>query len=146
MPQTHRPKQAHKKRKTLLKILQVNVGRGGVANDLALQYAFVKECDLVLIQEPWIGKDLDRRISKKHIGFQAYAPEDQWSDRPRVLTYVKRNLQGIQIEKRQDLLMCSPDSLVMELKSPKVSPFYVVNLYNGPRGCLREGEVSRFHG
>ena len=54
-----------------------DVGRGGAANNLALQYAFEKECDLILIQEPWIGKDLDRRISKKHIGFQAYAPEDQ---------------------------------------------------------------------
>lgn len=84
---------------------------------------------------------MDIQISKKHIGFQAYALEDQWSDRPQVLTYVKRNLQGIQVEKRQDLLVCSPDSQVIELKSPKVSPFYVVNLYNGPRGCLREGEA-----
>lgn len=85
---------------------------------------------------------MDRRISKKHVGFQAYAPEDQWNDRPRVLTYVKRNLQGIQVEKRQDLLVCSPDGLVIELKSPKVSLFYMVNLYNGPRGCLRkEGAV-----
>ena len=59
----------NKKRKILLKILQVNVERGGAANDLVLQYAFEKKYDLVLIQEPWIGKDLDRRISKKHIGF-----------------------------------------------------------------------------
>lgn len=66
----------------MLKILQVNVGRGGVANDLALQYVFEKECDLVLIQEPWIGKDLDRQISKKHIRFQVYPPKNQWSDRP----------------------------------------------------------------
>ena len=76
MPQNHHPKHTHKRRKTLLKILQVNVGRGGTAHDLALQYAFEKECDLVLIQEPWIEKDLDRRISKKHTGFQAYASED----------------------------------------------------------------------
>lgn len=76
MPQTHQLKHAHKKKKPLLKILQVDVGRGGAANDLALQYAFEKKCDLVLIQEPWIGKDLDRQISKKHVGFQAYVPED----------------------------------------------------------------------
>lgn len=125
----------------MLKILQVNVGRGGAANDLALLYAFEKECDLVLIQEPWIRKDLDRRISKKYIGFEAYAPEDQWSDRPQVLTYVKRNLQSIQVEKRQEFLVCSLDSLVIKLKSPKVSLFYMVNLYNGPRGCLREEEA-----
>lgn len=88
----------------MLKILQVNVGRGGAANDLALQYAFEKEYDLVLIREPWIRKDLDKQISKKNIGFQAYAPEDQWDSGPRVLIYVKRNLQGIQVEQRKDLL------------------------------------------
>lgn len=37
--------------------------------------------------------------------------------------------------------MYSLDSLVLELKSSKVLSFYMVNLYNGPRGCLREGEA-----
>lgn len=67
--------------------------------------------------------------------------EDQWNNRPQVFTYVKRNLQDIQVKKRQDLLVSSPDGLVIELKSPKVSLFYVVNLYNGPRGYLREEKV-----
>lgn len=104
MPQNHLPKHAHRKRKTLLKILQVNVGRGGAANDLALQYAFEKECDLVFNPRA-LDKERFRQTNfKKNIGFQAYAPEDQWDSGPRVLIYVKRNLQGIQVEKRQDLL------------------------------------------
>lgn len=77
MLQTHRLKHAYKKKKPLLKILQVDVRRERATNDLELQYALKKKCDLVLIQEPWIGKDLDRRILKTHISFQIYAPEDQ---------------------------------------------------------------------
>ena len=71
-----------------LKIMQVNVGRGGAANDLALTHAFENQYDILLVQEPWIGANLDRQLSKKHNGFQAYAPEDVWTDRPRAMTYV----------------------------------------------------------
>lgn len=35
-----------------LKIMQVNVGRGGAANDLALQHGYQNDFDIVLIQEP----------------------------------------------------------------------------------------------
>ncbi len=49
-----------------LKIIQVNVGRGGAVNDIALQHAFENQCDFLLVQEPWIGTDLDRQLSKKH--------------------------------------------------------------------------------
>lgn len=33
----------------LLKIMQVNVRRGGVAYNLALQYAFQNRCDILLV-------------------------------------------------------------------------------------------------
>lgn len=128
--------------KTELKILQVNVGRSGIANDLALQYAYQHAFDLLLIQEPWIGSDLERQMSKKHIAFQAHVPEENWTERPRVITYVQRNLAEFMIEKRQDLLTANPDILVLELNMGiDVKPIYVVNLYNAPVGCARAGEV-----
>lgn len=49
--------------------MQVNVGRGGAANDLALTHAFENQYDILLVQEPWIGANLDRQLSKKHNGF-----------------------------------------------------------------------------
>lgn len=58
-----------------------------------------------------------------------------------MLTYVKRNLQGIEVEERQDLLICSPDSLVVKLKSSKVLLIYMINQYNGSKRCLREGKA-----
>lgn len=55
--------------------MQVNVGRGEAANDLALQLAYQNNFDIVLIQEPWIGSNLDQQMSKRHNAYQAYAPE-----------------------------------------------------------------------
>ena len=132
--------------KGLLKIMQVNVGRGGVANDLALQYAFQDQCDILLIQEPWIGADLDRKMTKKHVKYQAYAPQEIWTERPRVISYIHQDLCGIQVEKRQDLAIePSADLLILELKGkglrePKV---YITNAYNAPRGSEREGETAQ---
>lgn len=70
-----------------LKIMQVNVGRGDVANDLALQHAFGNQCNFLLVQEPWIGTNLDRQLSKRHNAYQAYAPKEVLTDRPRVIIY-----------------------------------------------------------
>lgn len=57
--------------------MQANAGRGGAANDLALALAFEKDIDILFLQEPWIGADLGRQISKKHIAYQAYAPQEE---------------------------------------------------------------------
>lgn len=46
------------------------------------------------------------------------------------------------IEKRQDLLIASPDILVLELNiCIDAKLIYVVNLYNAPAGCARAGEA-----
>lgn len=45
--------------------MQVNIRRGELANDLALALTFEKEVDILLIQKPWIGADLERKLSKK---------------------------------------------------------------------------------
>lgn len=49
-----------------------------------------------------------------------------------MLIYIKHNLQDIPIEKQQNLLGYSLDSLVLKLKSSKILPIYEVNVYNGP--------------
>ncbi len=97
--------------------MQVNVGRGGAATDLALLHAFENHSDLLMVQEPWIDADLDRRLSKKHNEYQAYRLEEVLTDRPGVITYIRRHQNAFCIEKRQDLLRNNClDILTIEVK------------------------------
>lgn len=73
----HYNHQAPQEKGKTLQIMQVNIGKGGLVNDLALALASEEEVDILLIQEPWIGADLERRLSKRHRSYQAYAPEEQ---------------------------------------------------------------------
>lgn len=57
--------------------MQANVGRSGPATDLALTMVFAQQMDMVLIQEPWVGADLNRKMTKKNNAYQAYAPEEE---------------------------------------------------------------------
>lgn len=88
MPLHYHNHQAPQKKGKTLRIMQMNVGRGGPANDLALALAYEKEVDILLIQEPWIRADLERKLSKRHKSYQDYAPGEEWKERPRVITYV----------------------------------------------------------
>ncbi len=87
MPHTSQRRPRGRRNSRKLKIIQVNVGRGGAATDLALLHAFENHCDLLMVQEPWIDADLDRRLLKKHNAYQAYGLEEVWTDRPGVITY-----------------------------------------------------------
>ena len=76
--------------------------------------------DMVLIQEPWVGADLDRKMTKKHNAYQAYAPEEEWTEWPKVLTYARRKQWPYCLEKKQDCVPSReiiPDILVLELQS-----------------------------
>ena len=67
------------------------MGRSSSAHEIALQLAYNINADILLIQEPYIFRDLDRRITRNHPSFECYTPLDNWSHRPRVLTYSNRN-------------------------------------------------------
>lgn len=54
MPLHYQNHQAPQKKGKTLRIMQMNVGRGEPANDLALALAYEKEVDILLIQEPWL--------------------------------------------------------------------------------------------
>lgn len=148
MPHTIQGKPTAMKPIVKLKMMQVNVGRGGPATEITLTLAFENNIDIVVMQEPWIGADLERKLSKKHNAYQAFAPLEVWNDRPRVLTYVRWNSR-LQIAKRQDLITTStPNCLILEIKAGNLSqPSYIVSVYNAPPGCTctctRAGEATR---
>lgn len=126
--------------------MQVNVGIGGPANDLALALGYERGMDVIMIQEPWIGRELDRKMCKKHREYQAYAPEDEWEERPRVVTYVRKGILVQCTEKRQDLLETddSQDMLLLEIQVGAASepPIYVLNLYNAPINSHHSGRAA----
>lgn len=79
---------------------------------------------------------------KRHNAYQAYIPEENWIERPRVIIYAWRNLPGIILKKKQNLLVFGTDIFVLEMyveRSEKL--IYVVNVYNVPAGCIRAEEA-----
>lgn len=60
-----------------LTVMKVNIRRGGSANDLALALEYERDIDVIMIQEPWISHELDRKICKKYKEYQAYAPKNE---------------------------------------------------------------------
>src|SRR5699024_11781610 len=120
-----------------LQILQLNVGRNWEAHETALQLAFENNCHAVLIQEPWIFTDRSWRISKHHPSFHQLAPIEDWSNRPRVLTYIKKHPHL-----RTELFpLGSPsrDILAIQINTPQKTAL-LVNIYNAPRNAVDEGQ------
>src|SRR5882762_2924947 len=83
-----------------LQVMQVNVGKGGATHDIALSLAHENHFDVLLVQEPWVHQDRARRITKKHPNYRCYTPTENWEQRPRVLTYLRKTpqLQGAQVQ------------------------------------------------
>ncbi len=59
-----------------LRLLQINVGRGGPSHDLALALAQEEHIDLLLVQEPYIFHERHRRITKRHPLYECFSPID----------------------------------------------------------------------
>ena len=128
-----------------LTTFQVNVGRGATAHELALSYAFTEKMDVVLIQEPYLFRDLQRKISKHHPSYECFSPVDNWSDaQPRVLTYIRKGA-GLRCEQLNPLIStpeASRDLLFLHIAHPAGPNLLIVNVYNAPRGCAGGGRAA----
>lgn len=121
---------------TPLRILQVNVGRGYEAHNVALQLASVNEVDILLLQEPWVLPDLAARRTITLPGFNTLAPCITWRSRPRVLTYVRKT-RGLQPYQRAVDL--SPDLLQINVALGHGRRMAIWNIYNAPQGAIAAG-------
>ena len=74
-----------------LKIFQANVAKTGSYHDVALNLAWEKAFDIVLVQEPYAEfKEEKKKITKSHPGFLLFSPIGDWTESlPDVLTYVR---------------------------------------------------------
>ena len=116
-------------RKGNLKIFQANVARGQANHDLALALAATERADIILLQEPWIFPHRDSRTTKQHPDYDNFSPTDNWENRPRVMTYVRKSqsLGATQIRPIETSDIC----WIKTLRT--TPPITIVNIYRPPR-------------
>ena len=115
-------------------VLQVNVGRSWAAHEAALQLAFEQQCAAVLIQEPWTLPDRSRRLSKHHPAYAQFSPVEDWTSRPRTLTYTLKHplLSAVQVP----LGPPNRDLLAVSLSTTFSPAILLVNVYSAPFGSV----------
>jgi hypothetical protein len=121
-----------------LQVMQVNVGKGGAAHETALNLAYEEGIDLILVQEPWIHSNLDRRIPKKHPAYSCFTPTEKWDKRPRVLTYVRKHPQ-IRAYIVSEPWTANRDILLLCVWAWGLQ-LHIANTYNAPHGCTDPGQ------
>jgi ribonuclease HI len=130
-----------------LTLLQINVGRWPTPHEIALSLAFSENIDIILIQEPFISKDLSRRLTKRHPSYECFAPTDDWTanGRPRVLTYIRKGagFHATQVRPNVTDPTVLSDLLFLQLASPSGQTLLVTNVYNAPLGSIRAGEAAK---
>ena len=119
-----------------LSILSINVGKSSSSHELALSTAFDFSIDVLLVQEPRIFSELDRRITKKHPSFECFSPVDTFEHTPRVMTYVRK---GVGLCATQERLLpqedeAANDLLFLSIKTSTNQKLMVVSVYNAPQG------------
>lgn len=131
----------------ILKIFQANVGRGQTNHDLALALAHAENIDVILLQEPWILNNSDKRVTKNHHDFEVFSPTDSWEIRPRVLIYVRK---GRNLCPEQHRPADTTDICWVKLTGVK-PPVTITNVYRPPQeniegpviSILKEWQVPR---
>ena len=130
----------------MIKIISINVGRSSSAHQIALQTAFTSHIDILLVQEPYISRNTDRRITCKHPSFECFTPVDNWTIRPRVLTYTRKdtNFTFAQDCPNSTSEQGKEDVLFLTVKGPDRLCIQIINVYNAPPGATNPGAGISF--
>lgn len=91
---TGRRRQSQAKTPQPCTIASANVRRAHAAHITLLHLAYKQDIDLILVQEPWIGQEADRRVTKQHPACHAVTSMPDWATRPRIMTYVRKDRLG----------------------------------------------------
>lgn len=124
-----------------IKILSINVGRSSAAHEIALNVAFELSIDVLLVQEPYIFRDISRKITRKHPSFECFSPTDQWITRPRVMSYIRKDSECKFYQERPILLRDEGkgDLLFLSIQPPRGAQLLIGNIYNAPPGATLPG-------
>ena len=129
-----------------IKLLSVNVGRSSTAHTISLETAFRTNIDMLLLQEPYTSRDPTRRITCTHPSFECFTPVDDWSLRPRVLIYTKKNSGLTIIQTRPEISpdQRSGDIIFLKVKTANNHWITIINIYNAPPGSINAGAALEF--
>jgi hypothetical protein len=127
-------------------VLQINVGKGSIQQEIALAHAYAEKADILLVQKPYIYRDYTRRITTRHPAYECLSPSDDWTaGQPRVLTYIRKQAR-LQATQLCSIAADSPslsDTLFLYVTSLARASLLIVNAYNTPYGSIRAGETAR---
>lgn len=114
---------------------------------IALSQAHSNHIDIILIQEPYIYKDLTRKITKRHPSYECFSPTDSWeiSGTPRVLIYVRRKCGIRASQLRPDTLSQETlsDLLPLQISTCLGQSVLIFNICNALVAAIRAGEAVR---
>ncbi|KAM5357129.1 hypothetical protein ACJZ2D_016591 [Fusarium nematophilum] len=151
---SRRPRRPVNERRTL-RVFQANVGKIPPAHDCALALADSERYDVVLLQEPWTEAKDSRCLTKTHPAYDTFSPVDAWDSagtRPRVMTYVRRDLDLLADQKRpfttRDILWLSVNNVMIVnfYRRPDESDSLDILLqWAIPDRCLVAGDFNAKH-
>ncbi|KAI0996697.1 hypothetical protein K3495_g11486 [Podosphaera aphanis] len=84
-------------------------------------------------------------MSKKISAYECFSPTDDWTKRPRVLTYLRKGvgLAAHQLYPLKPAHHAARDLLFLKITAPSGKKLTIVNVYNTPTGSNDEGEGVR---
>lgn len=108
-----------------------------------MSFANRREIDIVLIQEPYTFHDRQRRITKCISSYEILSPNDDWSSKPRVLSYLRKGagLQECQLRLVLQANVAERDILFLEVTDTSRHNLLVINLYNTLTGSINKGKA-----
>ncbi|KAL1978472.1 hypothetical protein VTN31DRAFT_1331 [Thermomyces dupontii] len=118
--------------------MQANTGIKRDWHDAALNLAYEPRIDVLIVQEPYVDKDLSKRKTPKHPAYQTFVPIETWDKRPRVVTYVKNHPQ-IRAHKLAGPWIPNRDMLLLQVTAWGTQT-RILNIYNAPSGAEDPGQ------
>ncbi|KAM3454113.1 hypothetical protein NHJ6243_008975 [Beauveria neobassiana] len=140
-----------------LRLFQANVDKSEPAHHAALQLAYEKDYNVVLLQEPHSSYNEKRDLCRvpDHPGFLCFSPIPYWNSRatrPWVLTYVRkqRNIQPEQLTVLQtrDLLwvIVNGVTILNVYNDPQVTEtITAITKWNVPTNTIVAGDMNAHH-
>ena len=122
-----------------IRFLSINVNKANYISH-ALLNSLVESFDVILVQEPWVGKIGSNRSDSDPLGTEVTGMVHQrfWTQfvplppspdaSPRVVTYVNKSLNTHHVSLHSDIF--SHPDVLLEFSTPSLSPFFVLNVYN----------------
>lgn len=140
-----------------LRLFQANVDKCEPAHHAALQLAYEKDFNVVLLQEPHSSYDEKKDICRvpDHPGFTCFSPVPYWNSRvtrPRVLTYArkhrKKQPEQLTVVLSRDLLWVAVNGITIlnVYNDPQVTEtITAITQWNVPLGTIVAGDMNAHH-